>query len=115
MSCPVRDPASGAPTLGCGVVGVDGADAGVADAAQIGGEDVAELTLHGGPWLVGEAIRVLTSLGADQGLDLLGHPVKILGQIGDLIPPPAEQRPYPGIEAPLGHRPQRFDFKREGS
>lgn len=29
------------------------------------GEDVAELTLHGGPWLVGEAIRVLTSLGAD--------------------------------------------------
>lgn len=29
------------------------------------GEDVAELTLHGGPWLVAEAIRVVTSLGAD--------------------------------------------------
>lgn len=29
------------------------------------GEDVAEICLHGGPWLVAEAIRVVTSLGAD--------------------------------------------------
>nr|WP_296401765.1 hypothetical protein [Zoogloea sp.] len=47
-----------------------------------------------------------TSLGADQGLDLLGHPVKILGQIGDLVAPPAKQRPHPGIQPPLGHGSQ---------
>jgi tRNA modification GTPase len=30
------------------------------------GEDLAELSLHGGPWLVAEANRVLTTLGATQ-------------------------------------------------